>query len=296
MRIFHQILIILFVLLSFFIVKDDLQLFLDKTFTTNNNLHNNIIYSEREKIKELKVDTPGALKVVDKFLTFDDNANLDAKNIIAITNKYRQENGITTSLSEQSKLNLSAQVKLEDMFENQYFEHDSPKGVGVSDLGNQSGYDYLLIGENLAMGNFKSDLALVDAWMNSPGHRENILNKNYREIGVSVGRGVYNGQRIWMAVQHFGTPENVCPTIDKVLLGAINLNQLQIKKIKEELSFKQEILNQRDYIRGSTIYEQIDSYNQLINIYNNLLIETKEKTEIYNNQVKIFNSCLLNYQ
>ncbi len=298
MRTFHQILIILFVLLSFFVVRDDLQLALNKIFINKNNgnLQNNIIYSEREELLKLKVDTPGALKVVDKFLTIDDTVKLNAENIIAITNKYRKENEKLLPLSEQNKLNMSARMKLEDMFENQYFEHNSPKGIGVSDLGNQNGYDYLLIGENLAMGNFKNDLALVDAWMASPGHRENILNKNYREIGVAVGRGVYNGQRIWMAVQHFGTPEDVCPSIDKVLLGIINLDQTQIKKTMEELSIKQDMINQGEYLEGSNLYEQINSYNELINLYNKLIAETKEKTEIYNNQVKIFNSCLLNYQ
>lgn len=298
MKTSHQILIIIFVVLSFFIIKDDIHLALNKILTNKNNddLHNNIIYSEKEKLLELKVDTPGALKVVDKFLTTDENIKLNAENIIAITNKYRQDNGIITPLSMENKLNLSAQVKLEDMFENQYFEHNSPDGVGVSDLGDQSGYDYLLIGENLAMGNFKNDLALVNAWMNSPGHRENILNKNYKEIGVAVGRGLYNGQKVWMAVQHFGTPEDICPGIDKVLLGTININQDKILEIRDELLIRQEIINKREYIEGSTLFEQIDSYNELVNLYNNLIIETKQKTEIYNDQVKNFNSCLVNYQ
>jgi uncharacterized protein YkwD len=92
------------------------------------------------------------------------------------------------------------------MFENQYFAHESPTGEKVSDLAKKFGYDFLLIGENLAMGNFSSDEDLVLAWMESPGHRENILNEKYQEIGVAVKKGIFEGKEVWIAVQHFGLP------------------------------------------------------------------------------------------
>lgn len=302
MKTYYQILIILFVLFSFIIVKDDIQILLNnKNFNTNKsssvNLSTKFNSPVQQEPSKLKPDTPGALRVVDNLLNINSNkVELSAKNIVAITNKYRKENGDLTPLVEQNKLNLSAEKKLQDMFNNQYFEHESPSGLGVGDLGEQNGYNYILIGENLAMGNFNNDTSLVNAWMASPGHRENILNKNYIDIGVAVGRGIYNGQKTWMAVQHFGTPQSVCPAIDKVRLGIINLNQNKILEMTKELSVRQDKIKGRMSYEGSTINEQIDIYNLLVNSYNNLINQTKKETEIYNNQVKEFNLCLLNYQ
>jgi len=57
-----------------------------------------------------------------------------------------------------------------------YFAYNSPSGVGVDDLAGNFGYKFIAIGENLALGNFENDEVLLQGWMNSPGHRENILN------------------------------------------------------------------------------------------------------------------------
>ena len=53
-------------------------------------------------------------------------------------------------------------------------------------MAKKAGYEYISVGENLAMGNFKNDGDLVEAWMNSPGHRANILSFKYKELGVAV--------------------------------------------------------------------------------------------------------------
>jgi uncharacterized protein YkwD len=90
------------------------------------------------------------------------------------TNQQRGQNNLP-ALKENLKLTQAAQLKVKDMFDKQYFEHISPQGVGPAGLAETVGYDYIAIGENLALGNFKDDQALVEAWMNSPGHRANIL-------------------------------------------------------------------------------------------------------------------------
>src|SRR5262249_8345343 len=117
------------------------------------------------------------------------NVTLTQAGVIKWTNIQRQENGALPALTVNAKLNESAQLKLKDMFAKQYFEHVSPSGVGPDGLANEVGYAYASIGENLALGNFADDRALVQAWMDSPGHRANILGKSYREIGVAVGKG-----------------------------------------------------------------------------------------------------------
>ena len=64
------------------------------------------------------------------------------------------------------------------------------------------------------MGNFKNDQDLVSAWLNSPGHRANILNTRFTEIGTAVLKGFYEGREVWMAVQEFGLPLSSCPNPD----------------------------------------------------------------------------------
>ena len=299
MRIFYQILIIFFVVGSLFIVKDDFKSAIENISSYFNKSNDSPIIELTDK-KEVqlpsKIDVPGALRVVDNLLSLNSNIKLSKDNVIIFTNQNRKENGNLSALVENQKLNLSAEKKLEDMFANQYFEHISPSEIGVADLSNQVGYEYILIGENLAMGNFKDDKSLVDAWMASEGHRANILNKHYTEIGVAVGKGVFEGKNIWMAVQHFGTPRSVCPPIDQVLFGVINLNLNQIQEMENNLILRLDSINKRVLYEGSTYHEQVNEYNSLINIYNNLIKDIKQKINDYNNQIRAFNFCLLSNQ
>jgi len=129
--------------------------------------------------KEEKEISPPPLKVIKEEKP---EVILTQKGIIEWANKQREKYGLAP-LKENQILDKTAMAKVEDMFENQYFAHESPTGEKVSDLARKFGYDFLLIGENLAMGNFSSDEDLVFAWMESPGHRENILNEKYQEIG-----------------------------------------------------------------------------------------------------------------
>jgi uncharacterized protein YkwD len=294
MKNYQKILILIIIILSLYILRDDLSLFINKTksrfLSDNQNLVIDSI-DRKEILLPVKINMPGTLRVVDNLI--NSKINLSKDNIINFTNKYRKENGDLVVLKENHKLNLSAQEKLQDMFTEQYFDHISPAGVGIGDLGDQVGYQYLLIGENLAMGNFKDDLALVDAWMASPGHRENILNKNYTEIGIAVAKGRFEGRDIWMAVQHFGTPLETCSVVDSVLQGLISINQKKIKIIEEDISIRIDKINRGIIYEGKTQKEQISTYNSLINSYNNLINETKEKINIYNQQVKSFNDCLI---
>src|SRR4051812_46532866 len=97
------------------------------------------------------------------------------------------------------------------MISKRYFSHQFPTGAGPPEVVSASGYDFITVGENLALGVFKNEQDLIDAWMASPGHKENILNKEWREIGVAVVIGKYEGVEEYFAVQEFGTPASVCP-------------------------------------------------------------------------------------
>jgi uncharacterized protein YkwD len=143
-------------------------------------------------------------------------AVLTRSGVIAFTNEERRNNG-GTALKEDVRLDAAAEKKAQDILDKQYFEHVSAEGHGPDYFVSSAGYDYIIIGENLALGNFLSDQDLVGAWMNSPGHRENILRPQFREIGVAVVRGAYEGKSAWVAVQEFGTPKGICPAADEGL-------------------------------------------------------------------------------
>ncbi len=310
MKISNTIVAIAIFLVLFFVIKNDYNSYYSKTISyLRNQMDKTSILSANIKDKvtksidtyndnnttnnSKKIETPGPLLVSDNLLTNNTkNIKLTSKGVIDITNKYRTENGNLGLLTENSKLNFSAEKKLQDMFVKGYFEHISPDGVGVGDLGTQVSYEYIIIGENLALGNFKDDKALVDAWMASPGHRANILKKQYTEIGVAVGKGSYNGNTVWMGVQHFGLPKSACPSIDEVLQGIIILDQKQIKSMEADMTSRRTKVESGVIYEGLTTSDQVEKYNSLVNDYNKLVIDIKNKINIYNGQVHSFNECI----
>lgn len=203
--------------------------------------------------------------------------------IIKYTNLAREKNGLSP-LKENSALDSSAKIKVEDMFAKQYFAHESPLGLGVSDLAKSVGYNFITIGENMALGNFNDDQALVEAWMKSPGHRENILNTKYQEIGVSVIKGTYEGEITWMAVQHFGMPQNACPEVSQILKTTIDTNQLRLEEMMTQIKILESDSNKSE--------EEQKNYETLVEQYNNLIDENKKIVNQYNQQVIRYNNCL----
>ncbi len=210
--------------------------------------------------------------------------------IITETNLQRQENGNFSALKENTKLNQAAVVKANDMFVNQYFEHVSPAGVDPGKLVKNSGYDYILAGENLILGNFSSESELVQKWMDSPGHRANILNNRYTEIGVAIVKGTYKGETVWIGVQEFGLPLSTCSQPSADLKN-------QIDSVKPQLDYLSLQINEKkDQLEGinsrSAVYSQmVEDYNQLVEQYNVLAEQLKSIIATYNNQVNIFNNC-----
>lgn len=226
--------------------------------------------------------------------TNNPNAFLTRVGVINQTNLARQQNGNLPALTENIELDKAAQLKLKDMFAQQYFEHISPEGKGPADLAQAAGYSYVLIGENLALGNFTDDQDLLTAWMNSPGHRANILLPKFKEIGVAVGQGEFEGQKTWLAVQEFGEPASACPAVDATLKSQINQLQGEIDALKPQLTAeKSQIDNnkpqsQSDYDAYNKLVAQ---YNDQVAIFNNKVDTLKMVTEQYNSQVLAYNAC-----
>lgn len=239
--------------------------------------------------KESRIFTPPPLRGVLE----GSNAYLTQKGTIAETNLQRTENNLQP-LKENVKLNAAAMIKAQDMFKNQYFEHISPSGLGPADLAKIAGYDYLIIGENLALGNFENDKVLVQAWMDSPGHRANILNDKYTEIGVAVKKGTYEGHSVWIAVQEFGRPVSDCPAIDESLKIKIENYNAQIDGMVKIIEAKKIELQNMDVTRKniSDYNALVNEFNNLIKQYNMLIGQAKAAIDDYNKQVRAFNECL----
>lgn len=110
--------------------------------------------------------------------------------VIELVNEIRVQNGLN-QLQADAELCRIARIKSQDMKDKEYFSHTSPTYGSPFDMMKQFGITYRTAGENIAMGQQTPEI-VVNAWMNSEGHRANILNSSYTKIGVGyVADGNY---------------------------------------------------------------------------------------------------------
>lgn len=113
--------------------------------------------------------------------------------VAELINDIRRSNGLGT-LSINTQLSRVARVKAQEMHDKRYFDHNSPTYGTPFEMMRSFGVRYRTAGENIAMG-YRTPQAVVDGWMNSDGHRANILNPNFTEIGMGyVADGAYWSQ------------------------------------------------------------------------------------------------------
>lgn len=127
--------------------------------------------------------------------------------IFNLVNAERIKKGLEP-LKENILLNKSAELKAEDLIEKNYWDHNSPQGVEPWVFFKKVGYSYSEAGENLAK-NFYNPQDVVNDWMNSQKHRENILKNVYEEMGIAVivptvTNTLFTDGSL-LVVQHFGT-------------------------------------------------------------------------------------------
>lgn len=127
--------------------------------------------------------------------------------VIQLVNIAREKEGLAP-LSQSEALSKVANDKLNDMIEQHYFAHTSPSGKTPWHWFEREKYDYQFAGENLAI-NYTSAEEQQAAWMSSPTHRKNILNVDYKEIGVAFGAGEIDGKMSLLVVQEFGSRAGV---------------------------------------------------------------------------------------
>ena len=222
-------------------------------------------------------DSPSSIITVDGVLKF--------------TNEERVKAGLNP-LKFSALLSKAASFKVDDMFTLQYFAHVSPEGIGASHLALRAGYQFIVIGENLALGNFKDDEELVRAWMASPGHRANILNSRYEEIGIALKKGEFEGSQRWLAVQTFGVPASSCRSPNPALKKLIEENKDKLSDLEVVLQQKKDEIDGMKIKRGSTYNRKVEEYNTLVNEYNRLIRISKDLIAEFNVEVRRYNLCV----
>lgn len=130
-------------------------------------------------------------------------ADISNAELVNLTNQMRAQNGLG-ALTENGQLDAAASAKADDMFAKNYWAHNSPDGLTPWVFIKGAGYNYIYAGENLARG-FGSATDVVNAWMASPEHRENLLSGNYREVGFAVKSGSLTGEETLLVVQELGS-------------------------------------------------------------------------------------------
>lgn len=120
----------------------------------------------------------------------DSSVHAYEKAVVELVNAERAKNGLAP-LALSAELCRGARVKSQDMAQNNYFSHTSPTYGSPFDMMKQFGITYRTAGENIAQG-YSTPEAVVNAWMNSEGHRANILSAGYTTLGVGyVANGNY---------------------------------------------------------------------------------------------------------
>lgn len=267
--------------------------FKDNILNIYNNFNNNLSDFQKTEIGNLitevgkEVFTPPPLNIGGA----KNQTVLIKSKIISETNLQRGGNGLS-ALSENTKLDKAALAKANDMFLNQYFEHISPSGVGPAKLVQSFGYEYIITGENLILGNFADEKELVQSWMDSPGHRANILNSRYTEIGVAIIKGIYKGDTVWIGVQEFGLPLSACPEPSNSLKNQLDSYKSQLDILSVQIDEKRSQLNNTNH-RSEQYNNLVDQYNQLVKQYQSLADESKGFIAQYNGQVNVFNKCVV---
>lgn len=131
-------------------------------------------------------------------------ASITQQQTVQRTNQERKTADLTDLIVDE-RLSQSAQQKAEHMLEHNYWNHNAPDGTTPWVFIEQAGIEYEAAGENLARG-FYSVESMVEAWMGSPMHRANILNKSFTHVGIGTATGTLEGVETTVVVAHYAWP------------------------------------------------------------------------------------------
>ena len=176
--------------------------------------------------QRLKVSFPSVLGV---------KADISSQELLILTNKERQNSG-AAPLYFNEKLSEAAVKKADDMFEYDYWAHNSPSGKTPWVFIKSSGYKYVYAGENLAKG-FSNAEDVVKAWMASPDHKANMLSSNYQDVGFAVKVGELNGEETVLIVEELGNlnmPIAKAKTVEIATASQLNTSVKNVTSVNRE--------------------------------------------------------------
>lgn len=153
--------------------------------------------TQQENLPQQPVQDSGTQQQPVQDSTQSTGASAQAQEVLALVNQQRASAGLKALTLHQGAQTV-AQLKAEDMAKNGYFSHTSPTYGSAFDMLSARGIAYTSAGENIAAGQ-KTAASVMNSWMNSSGHRANILNSQYTSLGVgySVSAG---GKPYWVQV------------------------------------------------------------------------------------------------
>ena len=171
------------------------------------------------------------------------SADIAFEELLILTNQKRAEINLEP-LKLDDLLSQAASMKASDMFEKDYWAHNSPDGTTPWVFIKKAGYDYVYAGENLARG-FSNASDVVNAWMASKDHRENMLSVNFEDVGFAVEGGELNGEDTVLVVEVLGgkkvisaggTPQTLSTQTDQKDKSS-QIVQLDLKKSFDSIFF-----------------------------------------------------------
>ena len=175
-------------------------------------------------------------------------SSITVSQVLDLTNKARTAQG-ENALSLNEQLNQAALAKAVDMFNDQYWSHNSPSGKTPWVFVRGVGYKYSAAGENLAR-DFGDAPSMVNAWMASPSHKANILQDKYKDIGIAVVDGKLNGIETTLVVQLFGKPTATTPNILQQSEQTTQATLNTARVLSDVVSFTQPLISPVDLTRS----------------------------------------------
>jgi uncharacterized protein YkwD len=220
--------------------------------------------------------------------SFANSTVISEDSIVRLVNYERIKKGLEP-LTTNEKLTSAAQKKAEDIFKNNFFGHTIADRTFSSWIKDEK-YEYSYIGENLAI-DFISSEGAINAWLDSPTHKQNLLNDRFKETGVAVLDGKFKDKNTILIVQIFGTPaasgklaarttpvpKNIARSKETILSVGFDDKK---KALIEKSNHDQNIYQQENFLTSSNPENQ-DLKNMHGNIPGVMLIDNKAQKDYF---------------
>lgn len=224
-----------------------------------------------------------------QYVSSSQMSQINADELLKLTNGERQKKNLKP-LSRSTKLDQAAELKLNDMVGKNYWDHVSPSGKSPWNFFSLVGYSYIYAGENLAR-DFYDVESLVNAWMNSKEHKENILSPNFTEVGFAVKKADFQGiKNTTLVVQELGTPvylgSGQQPVRQEINITQVKDHLAMILKVKDSWSKNNDRYSRED------INRLLDNFNRQIDFCNTLINNLENKKGSYQDNINLWNTTI----